>query len=243
MMRHNLLYFVRDLAGLFADVASCRAACAPPLFVAVPIVLSVAALVCLAAARLAAIRRAFHSAFVPFLVLGFLSSCIVALAFVAMGEPAQANSARFLINVPFFVVLSIATLAEMSWRSLAWSYKCALLFCLGLVVAMNAAGNWHSLGVSGFHLRNTGAFAAASFLQANDLTYGYSPYWGGDIYASDWADGTANSNEEGWGANVLTVASNFTLRVRPVSFSRATGYMMTGVRPAVARSWYEPADI
>lgn len=242
-MKHNFAYLLRELAGLIISFSAGGGEELPSALETVVVLVVVLALCGLATGALAASSRKCHQALWPLSLVGFLSIGVVSLAFVGMRDLAQPYSARFLINVPYLLVLLAATACEMTWSFLAWPIRYAIPVCLALCTVCNASSMWRYAERPSLQLRPSAAYANASFLLKSGLTYGYGPYWGGRIYASSWASGSRALVEEGWGANVLTVASGFRLRVRPVSFDPPSGYLATGIRPAVARAWYSPSDI
>lgn len=170
-----------------------------------------------------------------FLWLAVICSGSIGAAFVVRGEYAREDAARFLISLPYLAIVAIGALTDFVWTGAHRGFRpvVATAACLFGVTAL--ASNWYDIFARDFRGRENGLPAAVALLMQQGLSYGYAPYWGAGPHEGRWV--------EGWGANALTVASGFRIRVRPVMFDRTSGMLSPARRPQTSKAWYTAGDV
>lgn len=152
-----------------------------------------------------------------------LSAAGTLSALTIMNAPVLDLSGRYIINLPFFVLLTLGVLADEAWSAAPRWRRVIGAAPLVLVAVSGVIGGAARWGHGFVHFVDTGVPAEAAFLRANGLTYGYGPYWGSL-------------------ANAVTAQTHEQIRIRPVSFSGGTGMIVFATRAETSRRWYEPSD-
>jgi hypothetical protein len=229
---NNLLYLLKNTGNLLSVVpfSSTSAPIAPVLSL-----LSAAALVLYCFAQFVRTRPAILPQARVFLWLAFLCTGSISAAFVIRGEYARDDAARFLISIPYLAIITIGALSDHIWDAARKGFQTIVATAAGLFFVTALASNSDDIVFGpGFGGRESGLPAAVALLREHGLSYGYAPYWGAGPYKGEWA--------EGWGANALTVASDFKVRVRPVMFDRTSGMLSPTRRPQTSKAWYTRSD-
>lgn len=175
-------------------------------------------------ARSYAVGQLAHTDLQFFVITGFFSIGGVTLAFALNDSATFSLSARFLINVPYVLVTGLGVLLERNWTQLRnpeRGISAALVLLFVLAGASSTFAYWRS-PVMGFNAARVTALV--DFLRAENLTYGYGPYWGAS-------------------ANPVTAVSGEEIIMRPVTFDPTTGVLSDTWRAQTSRRWYRPDDI
>lgn len=170
-----------------------------------------------------AARITSNPVLLAFLVVVFFSIGGTALAAIVSSVEGTDNTARFLINIAYLFIVTVAILIELNWdRSSQFRRSSAgAIFGLFVVSSFISASTLMAdyEGVVTLQVE-----PIVSELRANQLEYGYGSYW-------DPAP-----------ANAITAASNFEILVRPVTFNSASCEVEFR-RAESSRRWYLDGDI
>jgi hypothetical protein len=220
LMRHNLLYLIRDLGGLLNLVPG-QTANAP-----VPAIFS---LLVITAAICVIFSKAFricwqHPSCRFFITFAILSIALTAAAFVALDIVAAAFSGRFLMNVLYFIVIGFAITADLGWQKYGPKRRGLVVFVSALFLIASLDGTYPFWSSNRFVVRNYfGVTQLVTFLKQNDLTYGYGPFHGSH-------------------SNAVTATSQNTVKLRPALFDPLTGMIMPAPRAETYDQWMTPKD-
>jgi len=215
-MRNNAFYFVRCLAGLFLvgpgnGVGS---------FIA-SLVSTLALLALMLGAVLLVARNQPLKRPVAWVGLSaiLLSMGGIAAAFILSNVLADDGGGRFLINWLYLAPVLIAVALELNWDKASKFFKSAAVAATALFVLSGVSSNYQSLSTPGLAF-NTKCFDEfTNFLGHNGLNYGYGAY-------------------EVALASPVSLFSNPRIIIRPVRFSKTTGYMAKGSGVSFSDNWY-----
>lgn len=143
---------------------------------------------------------------VDFLIL--MSIAGITSAFVLSGTPGAADSARFFVNILYLTVGAIF-LRALSDRKI-------LFIPLIMFLVSNITSNILYLPAI---KRSSSSADLITFMNDNNLHYGFGPYWGTQALATSWL-------------------SNWQQVIRPVSFDKTTGYVKLSGRAQTFDNWY-----
>ena len=209
-------YFVKCLGGLFFLIPGSRADAFTPCLVSA---LALLALM-LAAVHLLARNKPLER---PVAWLAFSAIALsvggIAAAFILSASVVAEWSGRFLLNWLYLAPLFIAVSLELHWDRASKGFKIASATFAALFVLSGVASNYEILSRPGLAFNNNGIDAFAQFLDANGLNYGYGPYWGCQ-------------------ANAVSNYAQPRIVLRPVRFSKTTGYIYPGGAPTTSKTWY-----
>lgn len=155
-----------------------------------------------------------------------LISCSgVSVAFLLSATETNDASARFLINVPYFLIMIIAIAIEYNWNKFNVHYRLTAKIAIGgfAMASVTSIFPYVINAVKSHDTEDTSTVELIDFLKKNGLTYGYGPYWGSK-------------------ANALTMLSQGQVTIRPVSFDVDSGRMST-FRHQSSKRWYTNKDI
>jgi len=228
---NNLVYLLKNAGNLLNVIPFSS----PSLLASVLSLLAASALFLFCLAQLIRIHPAIGRQTRLFLWLAFICTGSIGAAFVVRGEYARDDAARFLIGIPYLAIVTLGALSDYIWNGAAKGFRPAVAAAAGLFYVTALASNWSVIFERGFGGRDNGLPAAIALLKQHGLSYGYAPYWGAGLHEGKWV--------EGWGANALTVASDFSVRVRPVMFEKASGMLSLDRRPQTSKAWYTSSDV
>jgi len=158
-----------------------------------------------------------------FLAFAVFSTAAMIVAFVFINTWATGDSARFLLNVLYLWAISAGVAADLSWQRLAIPQKLLLVGFVSAFVASGLASTFPIWGQPGFTVRDHGSGSLITFLKANDLSYGYGPYWGAN-------------------ANAITAMTGGHITIRPVIFDKTTGMITSQLHAQSSPNWYSKED-
>ncbi len=163
------------------------------------------------------------------MVIAVLSVLGTASAFVVSRIGKAELSARYLLNCVYMAAIMIGVLADARQvgpatlrRFLALAMFAA--FTMTGLVQYSPFLFEQQYAIPGlFRLMRNGVDRDVAELHRLGLTYGYGPYWGSN-------------------ANAVTVASDYKIRIRPITFREADGMAVFGQRWQTSSRWYTPQD-
>jgi hypothetical protein len=158
-----------------------------------------------------------------FALCSFFSIGGISLAYSIGSIEATSITARFLVNCLYLTVIGIGVLVDRHWEQSSTANRMVSFSVATLFLLAGITSNFQAWRTPGFAVKGGGTIELLDFLQKNNLSYGYGPYWGAH-------------------ANAVTAASGSKVRIRPVVFDNATGMMIAGTRPQSSRHWYLPDD-
>jgi len=158
------------------------------------------------------------------IAVALLSCGGISAAYVLNAATAYALAARFLLNIPYLVILILGVLLEYNWSRMA---KAERLISLALVVLFIASGVVSTKDIwsnSELEFNDRKVARITAFLDEQGLNYGFGPYWG-------------------LSGNAITAYTHGRQRIRPVIFDATTGMLTSQQRPQTSSRWYTPQDI
>jgi hypothetical protein len=158
-----------------------------------------------------------------FLTFALFSTTAMIAAFVFIDFWAADYSARYLLSVLYLSAISAGVAVDLSWQHLAIPQKLFLFGFVSLFVASGLASTFPIWGQPGFTVRDQGIGSLITFLKANDLSYGYGPYWGAN-------------------ANAITAMTGGQITIRPVRFDKTTGMITSQLHWQTSPDWYSKED-
>jgi hypothetical protein len=158
-----------------------------------------------------------------FVSCSFFSIGGISLAYSIGSIEATSITARFLVNCMYLSVIGLGVLVDHLWEKSSTTNRIISFSVITLFLLAGITSNFQAWRAPGFVVKGGGTIELLDFLQKNDLSYGYGPYWGAH-------------------ANAVTAASGSKVRIRPVVFDNATGMMIAGTRPESSKQWYLPDD-
>ncbi len=164
-----------------------------------------------------------HRAFLVFLLFTLASAALISAAFVVVDIVTAVYSARFVLNILYFIVIGLAVLIDLNWAVLSRYSRAVSVLLAAFFVVSNLAGTYPLWSTKNMVFAENGAPDFIHFLQQNSLNYGYGPYWGSM-------------------ANTVTALTDGAIRIRPVNFDPQTGMMQARWRAEAFRSWYTQKD-
>lgn len=158
-----------------------------------------------------------------FLSISFFSVGGIITAFIINSVPTNLFSSRYLINCPYFILISICVLAENLWPSFSKKIKAFFLSIIFIFLIASIYSNLQSIKLRFFQINDGAVSETSKFLTNNGLTYGYGAYWGSN-------------------ANAITAASNGEIIVRPIAFNPKTGEATFPNQWQTSKRWYLEGD-
>jgi hypothetical protein len=158
-----------------------------------------------------------------FVLFSFFSIGGISLAYSIGSIEATSITARFLVNCMYSSVIGLGVLVDRHWEKSSITSQTISFSVIALFLLAGITSNFQAWRAPGFALKDGGTIELLNFLQKNNLSYGYGPYWGAH-------------------ANAVTAASGSKVRIRPVVFDNTTGMMIAGTRPESSKHWYLPDD-
>jgi hypothetical protein len=158
-----------------------------------------------------------------FLVFAMVSSSTILLSFLIIDIANDTGSARFLVNVVYLLVVSLAVLTEVNWRYSLLPVRLINVAAAVLFLLSGLISTYPIWAKTGFAMRDEGVLDILGVLQKNGLTYGYGPYHGAE-------------------ANAVSVVSQGKVIIRPVLFNQQNGMMKTITRAQSSGRWFRPED-
>ncbi len=158
-----------------------------------------------------------------FALCSFFSIGGICAAYSIGSIEATSITARFLVNCMYLSVIGLGVLLDRQWEQSSTTHKIVSSSTIIFFFLAGITSNFQAWKAPGFAVKGGGTIELLDFLQKNNLSYGYGPYWGAH-------------------ANAVTAASGSKVRIRPVVFDNATGMMIAGTRPESSRHWYLPDD-
>jgi hypothetical protein len=158
-----------------------------------------------------------------FVLFSFFSIGGISLAYSIGSIEATSITARFLVNCMYLNVIGLGVLVDRHWGNSSTTSRLISLSVTALFLLAGITSNFQAWRTPGLALKDGGTIELLDFLQNNNLSYGYGPYWGAH-------------------ANAVTAASGSKVRIRPVVFDNTTGMMIAGTRPESSKHWYLPDD-
>jgi len=165
-----------------------------------------------------------HQCLLVFCTFSFFSIGGIFLAFVLSSVEADNISARFLLNCLFLIVIALGVLIDLNWERLSITQKAFYASVVALFLTSGITSTFQFWQSPEFGLKDGGTNSLIDFLQKNNLSYGYGPYWGSN-------------------ANAVTAVSKSAIRIRPVLFDKENGMMIAGKRPESSKRWYTIEDL
>jgi hypothetical protein len=156
------------------------------------------------------------------LAFAVLSTAAMIPPFVFINTAAD-YSARYLLNALYLSAILAGVAVDLSWQRLAIPKKMFLFGFVSLFVASGLASTFPIWGQPGFTVRDGGIGRLITFLKANDLSYGYGPYWGAM-------------------ANAITAMIGGQITIRPVIFDKTTGMITSQLHAQSSPNWYSKED-
>ncbi|WP_413739472.1 hypothetical protein ACL2XQ_16830 [Sodalis sp. RH14] len=140
----------------------------------------------------------------------FLSLAGITSAFILSSVPGASYSARFFVNIVYLAIIAIFTSAVYRMHKPLLGFL-GILFLSGIYSHWQVAANGQDRSMS--ELR--------AFLEKNDLSYGFGPYWDAKTLALAWD-------------------TQWKILIRPIDFDKVTGLMLRGGRSQTFNYWYIP---
>lgn len=218
IINSNGVFLIRDLGALFNLLPGNDSNFFVSSFVSLffVFILSVASLYI-------AINRGLSKNVFAFLIFAFFSIGGILLAFLITDVQANTYSGRFLINIIYLVVISITISIIHNWHYISTLMKVFSIVITFLFVSSGIISNLQIIDKIRFTVDTESSDNFINFLVENNLTYGYGPYWGSL-------------------ANSTTIASNYKVIIRPVTFNIQSGYMQHDGRAQTSTRWYNETD-
>jgi hypothetical protein len=132
---------------------------------------------------------------------------------------ASQDGMRFIINVPYLLVLAVLPSVAAVWTMTKRLYQHVAAIAALILAGITCLTLYTQTRTLEFALTDHGASDFVTFAHANGLQFGYGAYWGSN-------------------ANAVTWVSNGTVVIRPVRFSKASGEIILDDRMQTAPSWY-----
>jgi hypothetical protein len=221
LIENNAIFLIKDLGGLFNVIPGAKSNAMPAALLS--LCLTAAAVL----ANLSSVIRMFRVGerqLIVFLVVAIWSSAAIIAAFVLANIPAGTYSARFLVNVEIFAIISFGVMVDIHWATLSSAKK---LVSMTLITVFTLAGLVSTFPAWGKNAPSPSARKIETLihlLRDNGLTYGYGPY-------------------QGSGSLAVTALTANAIKLRPITFNPRNGLMSTRPRRETFPQWYTNADL
>jgi hypothetical protein len=219
-IKNNFLFLIKNLGGML-DVL--------PFLESNDFVYAAISLLIIVSLLIANIVKAIRSNVINeksifiFALCSFFSIGGISLAYAIGSIEATSITARFLVNCMYLSVIGLGVLLDRQWEQSSTTIRIVSFSVITLFLLAGVTSNFQAWKAPGFAVKGGGTIELLDFLQKNNLSYGYGPYWGAH-------------------ANAVTAASDSKVRIRPVVFDNTTGMMIAGTRPESSKHWYLPDD-
>ncbi|MBS0350103.1 MAG: hypothetical protein JSR33_02765 [Proteobacteria bacterium] len=150
-----------------------------------------------------------------------LVSCSFILLYIPKSHFNDFMNARYLINIPFFIIMTICIVLEKYWNRFNIVVKIAA-FAIGFLYLITSCYSSNYLWWQKIDTDKNGYYNLLSFLQQNHLNYGYADYWQ---------------------ANIITWIAHQQVLIRPLTFYDKTGEATSNLHLQSSELWYQETDL